>query len=368
MTMQHTIAAVFERQNQAEQAIDDLVASGFSRDNVRLSQSLADATGQGEHDTSFGASIKSFFSDIFGSVSHPDTELYSEAVRQGHYVLVVDVADDDLVERATEVLDRHDPVDIDDEASKWRASGKLSGAGAQVAAQQASMQGGAAGQQASMQSAAAQSQSQSGATAIPVIQEALKVGKRAVERGGVRVFRRVVETPVRESVNLREENVTVERHAVDQPASPADLAAFQEGSFEVRETAEEPVVEKVARVVEEVVIGKEVTQREQQIQDTVRSTEVEVEQLAGQGGRAATQDEDSYYRQHWNTHYASAGGSYDDYAPAYRYGSSLGERYRGRRWDEIEPDVRRGWESQYSGSAWDNFKDAVRHGWERITS
>jgi uncharacterized protein (TIGR02271 family) len=365
--MQHTIAAVFERQNQAEQAIDDLVASGFSRDNVRLSQSLADATGQGEHDTSFGASIKSFFSDIFGSASHPDTELYSEAVRQGHYVLVVDVADDDLVERATEVLDRHDPIDIDDEANKWRASGKLTGAGAQVAAQQSSMQG-AAGQQASMQSAAAQSQSQSGATAIPVIQEALKVGKRAVERGGVRVFRRVVETPVRESVNLREENVTVERHAVDQPASAADLAAFQEGSFEVRETAEEPVVEKVARVVEEVVIGKEVTQREQQIQDTVRSTEVEVEQLSGQAGRTATQDEDSYYRQHWNTYYASAGGSYDDYAPAYRYGSSLDERYRGRRWDEIEPDVRRGWESQYSGSAWENFKDAVRHGWERITS
>lgn len=365
--MQHTIAAVFERQNQAEQAIDDLVASGFSRDNVRLSQSLAESTARSADEGSFGASIKSFFSDIFGSATHPDTELYSEAVRQGHYVLMVDVADDDLVERATEVLDRHDPVDIDDEASKWRASGKLTGAGAQTMAQQSSMQG-AAGQQASMQSAAAQSQSQSGATAIPVIREALKVGKRAVERGGVRVFRRVVETPVRESVNLREENVTVERHAVDQPASAADLAAFQEGSFDVRETNEEAVVEKVARVVEEVVIGKEVTQREQQIQDTVRSTEVEVEQLSGQTSRSATQDEDSYYRQHWNTHYASAGGSYDDYAPAYRYGSSLGERYRGRRWSEIEPDVRRGWESQYHGSAWENFKDAVRHGWERITS
>ncbi|MBC7857587.1 MAG: YsnF/AvaK domain-containing protein [Burkholderiaceae bacterium] len=367
--MQHTIAAVFERQNQAEQAIDDLVASGFSRDNVRLSQSLPESSGQSADEGSFGASIKSFFSDIFGSATHPDTELYSEAVRQGHYVLTLDMADDDLVERATEVLDRHDPIDIDDEANKWRAGGKLTGSGAQTMAQQSSMQG-ASGQQSSMQSAAAQSQSQSGATAIPVIQEALKVGKRAVERGGVRVFRRVVETPVRESVNLREENVTVERHAVDQPASAADLAAFQEGSFEVRETAEEAVVEKVARVVEEVVIGKEVTQREEQIQDTVRSTEVEVEQLSGSGQsiRSATQDDDLYFRQHWNTNYASAGGSYDDYAPAYRYGSALGERYGGRRWDEIEPDVRRGWESQYRGSAWKNFKDAVRHGWERITS
>lgn len=365
--MQHSIAAVFERQKQAEQAIDDLVASGFSRDNVRLSQSLADASGRSAHDASFGASIKSFFSDIFGSATHPDTELYSEAVRQGHYVLMVDVADDDLLERATDVLDRHDPIDIDDEASKWRASGAWTGGGTGAqAAQQSSMQG--AGQQSSMQSAATQSQSQSGATAIPVIQEALKVGKRAVERGGVRVFRSVVETPVRESVNLREENVTVERHPLDRPASAADLASFQEGSFEVRETAEEPVVEKVARVVEEVVIGKAVTQREQQIEDTVRSTEVKVEQLSGQASGSATQDEDAYYRQHWNIHYASAGGGYDDYAPAYRYGAALGERYSGRRWDEIEPDVRRGWEAQYRGSAWENFKDAVRHGWERITS
>jgi len=62
-------------------------------------------------------------------------------------------------------------------------------------------------------------------------------------------------------VNLREEHARVERHTVDRPASPAEQAqAFKETSLEVRETVEEPVVYKTARVVEEVEIGKEVSQ------------------------------------------------------------------------------------------------------------
>eukprot|EP01034_Spumella_vulgaris_P031423 gene31424-38810_t len=185
-----------------------------------------------------------------------------------------------------------------------------------------------------------------------------------VQRGGVRIYQRVVETPVTESVNLREEHVVVERRPVDQPADPADLAAFQETSFELRESAEEAVVQKTARVVEEVVVGKEVTQHTDQVSDTVRSTEVDVEQLA-----TADLDDDDY-RSHWTSNYSAAGGSYDDYAPAYRYGSSMAgaDSYRGRSWDEAEPELRRSWETQYPQSAWDKFKAAVRHGWERLTS
>jgi stress response protein YsnF len=41
----------------------------------------------------------------------------------------------------------------------------------------------------------------------------------------------------------------------------ADMAAFQEGTLEVTEMAEEPVVAKQARVVEEVIVGKEATER-----------------------------------------------------------------------------------------------------------
>jgi uncharacterized protein (TIGR02271 family) len=119
-----------------------------------------------------------------------------------------------------------------------------------------------------------------GETTIPVVEEELHVGKREVERGGVRVESRVTETPVEEQVHLREERVHVERRAVDRPVGDAENL-FREGTLEVSERAEEAVVAKEARVVEEVVVGKEVAERTETVRDTVRRTDVEVEEVEG---------------------------------------------------------------------------------------
>ena len=80
-------------------------------------------------------------------------------------------------------------------------------------------------------------------------------------------------------------------------------------------------------------------------------------------------DDDADYRAHWQANYAKSGGRYEDYAPAYGYGSELRSsgRYEGRSWDDVEPDARRDWESRYPDSAWERFKESVRHGWERLT-
>jgi uncharacterized protein (TIGR02271 family) len=117
---------------------------------------------------------------------------------------------------------------------------------------------------------------------LPVAREELAVGKRQVNQGGVRVYSHVTETPVEETVRLREERATVERRPVDRNVSAGD-DAFQERSFEVNETAEEPVVGKRSRVVEEVRVGKQASERDETIRDTVRQTNVEVEK----GGRTA---------------------------------------------------------------------------------
>ncbi|MFC7734428.1 YsnF/AvaK domain-containing protein [Roseomonas sp. GCM10028921] len=111
---------------------------------------------------------------------------------------------------------------------------------------------------------------------IPIVEERLRVGKREMDRGRVRVRSYVVETPVSETVSLREEHVHVERRPVDLPASAVD-DAFRERTIEAVEHAEEAVVAKEARVKEELVIRKETEQREQTVSDTVRHTEVEVE-------------------------------------------------------------------------------------------
>ena len=426
--MQHTLVAVFDNRSDAQKALEELVSSGFSRQEARLSE--GDPTGQTslspstEHsntaaassDTGIVSSIRHFFSDIFGTDRSTDAQMYSDAVTRGHYVVTLTASSEAEVERGADIVERFGPVDIDETAQQWDAGGYagagsgamgapgkmqqsqamsqqyaagadpgLAGSGASRGAAGASLQGtGAAvqgsgsgllgtdptlqGSDATFQGGSQNSQLQGTARttgdtqAIPVIQEELKVGKRQVERGGVRIFQRVLETPVNETVGLREEHVNVERHAVDRPLSAADVNAFQETTIELRETAEEAVVSKTARVVEEVIVGKEVTQRNEPISDTVRRTEVEVQQISPQ--------DDAAFRSHYSSGLANKGGTYDDYAPAYSYGSTMrsSDTYRGRQWDEVEPTLRANWESRNPTSSWEKMKAAVRHGWDRVTS
>jgi len=379
--MQHTLVAVFDNHTDAQSAHDELLASGFSRQDVRLSSGASQAavggaatTANVDSDTGIGNSIKHFFSDLFSD--DDDTgraNRYEGAVSGGKHVVTLSADSLPEVERAADIVERFGPVDIDEHSANV---GQAASHGALLSANQSGMQS----YSTSTQSAAAVSQGAQSAQgtltgaslqrdtsvqAIPVVQEELKVGKREVQRGGARIYSRVVETPVNESVGLREEHVEVQRRAVDQPINPSDVAAFKEQSIEMRETAEEAVVQKSARIVEEVTIGKQVSERQEQIHDTVRHTEVEVERLG-----ATTADDDSYYRNHFQSNYATAGGAYDDYAPAYTYGSQMRGQYAGRQWDDVETNLRSDWDTRNGGGAstWEKVKAAVRHGWDRMTN
>jgi hypothetical protein len=185
---------------------------------------------------------------------------------------------------------------------------------------------------------------------IPVVEEELSVGKRQVERGQARVHTRVTERPVEESVRLRDEKVTVERHPVDRPAT-------------------EPVVSKRARVVEEVTVRKEAREHTETVHDTVRRKDVDVEP-AGAAHTTEARGFEAYvagFRRHHTTAFAGSGTVYEDYEPAYRYGYDLGmnARYRGRDWTALEADARRDWEARQPGT-WERFKDAIRYGWEKV--
>ena len=116
---------------------------------------------------------------------------------------------------------------------------------------------------------------------IPIVEEQLSVGKREVERGRVRVRSYVVETPVEETcVCVTKPSMwSAAGWTVRRATSPRD--AFRERTIEVTETDEEAVVAKTARVTEEVVISKDVTERTERVSDTVRRTEVDVENTAG---------------------------------------------------------------------------------------
>jgi hypothetical protein len=92
--------------------------------------------------------------------------------------------------------------------------------------------------------------------------------------------------------------------------------------------------------------------------------------MSGGATTGFDQDDEAYYRQHYNTSYAHTGRDFSYYEPAYTYGSSAAtdERYYGRDWDEVEPGLRQRWETEYRDKgAWDEFKDGVRHAWDSIT-
>ena len=123
---------------------------------------------------------------------------------------------------------------------------------------------------------------------LQVVEERLVVGKREVNRGRVRVRSYVVERPVEAQVRLHEERVEIERRPVDRPVTAADANLFQERVIEATATSEEAVVGKEARVVEEIGIHKEAADRVETVRDTVRRTEVEVDDAASTGAARGT--------------------------------------------------------------------------------
>ena len=135
---------------------------------------------------------------------------------------------------------------------------------------------------------AAHGAAQTGTDYIPVVEERLNVGKRMVDSGRVRVRSYAVEEAVSENVTLHDETVQVDRRVVDRAVAPGDEALFADKVIEATETREQAVVSKDARVVGEVGIRKDATQRTETISDTVRRTEVEVEDGRGTVSRTDT--------------------------------------------------------------------------------
>ena len=111
---------------------------------------------------------------------------------------------------------------------------------------------------------------------IPLGEEVLKVSKRTENRGTARIYRYVVETPVEEHVTLQSERVVVERRRPVSDKVTGEI--LTEVTVEVVETVEVPVIEKRARLREEVVVRTERTQHVETVRDTVRRDEVEIQQ------------------------------------------------------------------------------------------
>ena len=114
---------------------------------------------------------------------------------------------------------------------------------------------------------------------LDIIQENLNVEKRTVATGGTRLISRIIEKPVEKTIELKDEHVTVVRTPIDRPVSSTDFDGFKEEQIEMTEYSEVPVVKKEAHVVEEIIVTKDVHEREEIIKETLRNTEVTTEEI-----------------------------------------------------------------------------------------
>lgn len=350
--MTTSVVGFFENQSQAKAVSEELVAQGIPLGSIEF---LASDSAASAADAEDSESEKGFFArlgDMLGFTSDDENSAsYREGVRRGGVLVVVKAADAQ-VDSVVTTLQRSGAVDISERAETWRKESATAGKTETTVTK--------------AQSTAARTQAAS-EVALPVIEEELRVGKRVVQRGGVRIYTTVSERPVEENVRLHEEHVRVERHPVDRPITDADLKSFKQGTFEVTERAEELVVNKQARIVEEVVVSKQVAEHTEAVRDTLRRTDVEVEQLPV--GVPSFESFSADFQRHWTSIFASGGGSFDQYLPAYRYGVSLAadKRYAGSEWITLEADARRSWEEQQPGT-WDRFKSAIQYAWETVRS
>jgi len=200
-------------------------------------------------------------------VSEEDAQVYAEGIRRGGTLVTARVQDNDRA-RLQGILDRSG-VDIARRREAYRQSGWR---GFDESSQPYTPDQVRRERQQYGQSSTGEER----AGIIPVVEEELRVGKRDVNQGNVKVKSHVVETPVTEQVSLQQERVSVERRPVNRPLSGNDRA-FHDRTIEVEQKGQEAVVSKEARVKEEVVVNKDVQQRTQKVSDTLRRTEVEIE-------------------------------------------------------------------------------------------
>jgi len=348
--MTKTIVGTFQNIDDAENVALALESNGIDRREIQVVDSATARDYEGrwrsEHT---GSGSGGFWSWLFGGndiESEPgsgfpeeDSRYYSEGLARGDALVVVTTTEA-KAERVHQLMDRHGAQNVED-----RTAGEHQ-----------------ATAQATQPPTTPPSTARAGDQVIPVVEEQLKVGKRAVGRGGVRVYSHVTERPIEEHLRLREERIKVERRRVDRPLTGTPAQAFQEQTIELTESAEEPVVEKHARVVEEVSVGKEVQEREETIRDKARRTDVEVERTGAARGGVAAMESD--FRQHCTRQLGGKGLTYEQCAPAYQYGYELGsDRQHAGDWTAVEADARRRWEQGHPGT-WERFKDAIRYAWD----
>jgi hypothetical protein len=206
--MTRTLIAVFDNRGDAQSALDELVSSGFSRSQIRLSESTptaAPTATETTHGTGFVDSIRHFLGSMFGTDDSEYVQKYSDAVTRGHQVLTLTIDTEREAERAADIVERFGPVDIDEKSNEWTGGALASeamrmGSGAQQQSSQISQQSSQTAQ-GTMQGSVQSGQGAMQGSPLQGSQQYAQgmdsgAGISSRQRPGVRVFEHMVEPPL----------------------------------------------------------------------------------------------------------------------------------------------------------------------------
>jgi len=265
-----TIVAAFDTATHARAAVDALKAGGFHADDI----SVLDKDEVGRRQPGL-------WGRMFGGGLHEhEADVYNQALERGGVVVSVRVPDSEVA-HATGILDIHRPIDVHDRAitTGIAPAARVEAAVASIAAAPI-----AAVQKVAVTPKLAETHDE----VLRLAEEQLDVGKRMVETGKTRVRRFVTEREVSADVTLHEEHADVLRRAVSDPKYIGEID-WADSTIEVVETAEQALVNKTARVVEEVSLKKIGTDHVETVHDKVRRQQVEIERLGTDGRPLAAQ-------------------------------------------------------------------------------
>ncbi len=308
--MEHeTIVAIYDTAAHAQAAVRDLEAVNIPASDI--SQHAKEGSMTGTSRSTEPVHEKGFWATLFGGEPDHDTGVYGHSINSGATVVTVKVASD-RYDEAAGILDKHDPIDIDERSSQYglanasaaTSTGYVGHAGmtdtasglhdGKVEPARGATEAGAIGAsglapQPAMDATVGHATTSVGAKAeglvegaegntLQLAEEFLNVGKRAVRGGTTRIRRYTVEKPVEENISLHNERVVLDRRPVTEGRVLAN-ADFNDKTISMTEMNEEAVVSKTARVVEEIGLHKEASDRVETVRDTLRKDDVEVEQV-----------------------------------------------------------------------------------------
>lgn len=261
------IVTMFSTLAQAEGAKRSLIKAGFADHDIDV------ISGERLKSEGHEARHPSFWQRLFGStLDEEQSGVYEDAIKSGSVVLTLR-AEEEQLPRAYSILDAHD-------------TGELPASGAAGLTGDDGYTVSTAHTTTGVNSVSDSDLTEPVRTSLTgdeteeeilrLAEERLEVGKRLVSEGTTRVRRYTVTDQVSEDISLHEQHADIFRRSTGDLAAPGEVD-WEEKTIEVAETHEQPVINKTAHIKEEVVVRKDQSERVENVTDSVRRQEVDID-------------------------------------------------------------------------------------------